>query len=499
MRIKPLLIGLVFCSNSVIGSISYIAVNGNDQNPGTRARPWATFAYSLQQVRPGDTLMVRGGLYNEGEIWIRKDLGMGGSDGNYVTVMAHPGENPQLTGPRRMIVETNYIRIQGLEFLNTYSLDLPWWGEPGTREHVEILNNRFTGAFGIPLEFCGNYGLIEGNRIENSNGESHAIYLHYGHHNILRNNRILGTYKYGIHVYDEHKPEDPEGFVRRYSNVIIERNYISSSKTRAGIILGTSADAPVPGVTMDSILIRQNVIINNGSVGIYVKAWAGRISHIDIYNNTLYNNRYGGIFLDNCQYVNIFNNIIVANEGKHISADAQTKNTTVNYNLFWPAPLRSDAESGVYILENPLFINAENTNFELQASSPAIDAGTDVGLEYNGSAPDLGAFEYGDPQTRNSKQKEIRRCMLYQNFPNPFNPVTRIEYAVTELSHVKIEIINILGQPVDTLVDQIQSPGYKSILWDTRKVLGQGVPAGIYICKLMAGNFEDYKKLILLY
>jgi len=376
----------------------YLATNGNNNNNGSINAPWATFVHSLRSIQPGDTIFVRGGTYTEGEIWIRKDLGMGGVDGQYVTIMAYPGEVAKLDGSRRMIVEANYIRIQGLTFINTYSLDFPWWGDPGTREYVEILNNHFTGHFGIPLEFCGNNGLIEGNIIENQNGESHAIYLHYGTNNIIRNNQILGTYKYGIHVYDEHKSEDPPGFVREYHNVIIEQNLITSSGTRAGIILGTSADSPSPGVIIDSVIIRNNVIVDNATLGIYLKAWAGEIKNIEIYNNTIYGNGGDGIYLSNVHNVLIKNNIIVSDQGFHIGKDTQAHSVSIDHNLFWPVPLRLDnVEATNSIVADPIFIDPSNRNFWLQEGSPAIDAGVDMGLPYQGNAPDLGAFEYGIP------------------------------------------------------------------------------------------------------
>jgi parallel beta-helix repeat protein len=531
--------------------------------------------------------MVRGGLYNEGEIWIRKDLGMGGQDGEFVTVMAYPGETPELTGERRMIVETNYIRIQGLTFLDTYSLDLPWWGDPDTREHVEILDNHFKGAFGIPLEFCGNFGRVEGNIIENADGESHAIYLHYGHDNIIRNNQIHGTYKYGIHVYDEHKAEDPPGFVRTYSKVLIEGNLIMSSQTRAGIILGTSADAPVPGVRMDGITLRRNVIINNASVGILVKAWAGEIKNVDIINNTLYNNEYGGIRLENCQNIRVHNNILVSTRGDHIGRDAMTQNLTVDHNLYWPAPIRLDnIDPGEHLIADPEFISAADTNFRLKDTSPAIDWGVDMGLPYSGSAPDLGAFEYGIPvsvkdvtlkaavdndsviltwmlnttkpvagidiekskngspfirieqipvsDTIHSRQFTYRdpledneersyririrfmdgsdiyseptsvtglqpqSCQLFPNFPNPFNPSTTIEYWLEKSSHVKLEILNVLGRSIRTLVDSRQSTGLNTVVWDATDRIGRDVPSGVYFYRLITGSFRATRKMILM-
>lgn len=371
----------------------YLATTGDDRQDGSSNAPWATFNHAIFILQPGDTLLVREGLYEEGEIWIRKERGMGGANGRFVTLMAYPGETVRLDGARRMIVDADYVRIQGLTFLHTYSLDFPWWGSPNARNHAEILDNRFIGSFSIPLEFCGNNSIIAGNIIENQNGESHAIYLHYGRNNIVRGNRILGTQKYGIHVYDEHKSEDPPGFVREYHNILIEDNYISDSKTRAGIILGTSADNRSFGVVMDSVTIRRNTIVANAAQGILVKCWAGRIEHVDICNNTLYKNGEG-IRLENAHSVNIFNNIIIPIRGFHIYNNEESTNVTALNNLYWQSPLRligvTDSKA---IVADPLFVRTKKNNFELQFDSPARKAGRAVAGARDGTAPDIGAHE----------------------------------------------------------------------------------------------------------
>jgi len=57
---------------------------------------------------------------------------------------------------------------------------------------------------------------------------------------------------------------------------------------------------------------------------------------------------------------------------------------------------------------------------------------------------------------------------LLQNFPNPFNPSTTINYSLQKPVHVKIIVYDILGNEVKTLVDKKQTAGYKSVIWDGR-------------------------------
>ena len=86
---------------------------------------------------------------------------------------------------------------------------------------------------------------------------------------------------------------------------------------------------------------------------------------------------------------------------------------------------------------------------------------------------------------------------LHQNYPNPFNPVTTIRYDVPEQSHVTMEIYNLLGQRVATLVNGIQEPGYHAILWNGTNMDGAAMSSGMYFYHIKAGDFRAVKKLIL--
>ncbi len=87
---------------------------------------------------------------------------------------------------------------------------------------------------------------------------------------------------------------------------------------------------------------------------------------------------------------------------------------------------------------------------------------------------------------------------LRQNYPNPFNPNTIINYALPKTSHVKVEIFNILGQRVRTLVNEEEGPGYKSIKWDGKDQHGNQLGSGVYFCRIEAGDFTSSRKMTLL-
>jgi subtilisin family serine protease len=82
---------------------------------------------------------------------------------------------------------------------------------------------------------------------------------------------------------------------------------------------------------------------------------------------------------------------------------------------------------------------------------------------------------------------------LSQNYPNPVNPATEIQYGIPEGTHVYIRVYNLLGQQVATLVDEMQPAGYHSAQFDARSL-----PSGIYFYRMQAGNYSAVKKLMLL-
>jgi len=88
--------------------------------------------------------------------------------------------------------------------------------------------------------------------------------------------------------------------------------------------------------------------------------------------------------------------------------------------------------------------------------------------------------------------------VLEQNFPNPFNPSTTIDYELPENGLVNIKIYDITGRQINTLVSSHQYSGYKSIQWNATNNHGERVSAGIYLYIIQAGEFVQTKKMVLL-
>lgn len=100
-----------------------------------------------------------------------------------------------------------------------------------------------------------------------------------------------------------------------------------------------------------------------------------------------------------------------------------------------------------------------------------------------------------------SNQKNVRlpdTYSLQQNFPNPFNPETIIQYELPENSPVMIIIYNILGQKVVTLYEGEKLAGKHTIKWDGKNSSGNPVPSGLYFYKIIADSFVSVKKMSLI-
>jgi hypothetical protein len=87
---------------------------------------------------------------------------------------------------------------------------------------------------------------------------------------------------------------------------------------------------------------------------------------------------------------------------------------------------------------------------------------------------------------------------LAQNYPNPFNPATTIRYGLPKEGHVTLKIYNLTGQEVRTLVDGVQPAGLKSLSWDGKGKFGQQVPSGVYLYRIVSGEFKETKRMTLM-
>ncbi|MEA3496264.1 MAG: T9SS type A sorting domain-containing protein [Bacteroidota bacterium] len=134
-------------------------------------------------------------------------------------------------------------------------------------------------------------------------------------------------------------------------------------------------------------------------------------------------------------------------------------------------------------------LSAGNTNYKY--SDEKVEAGKTYtyrlsNIELSGEKVILEEVTIAIPQNTFS----TIQFQLAKNYPNPFNPVTTIEYSISEAGPVKLQIYNMRGQLVETLVNENKNAGYYSINWDA-----SNVSSGIYIYRLIAGNNNQTRKM----
>ena len=85
------------------------------------------------------------------------------------------------------------------------------------------------------------------------------------------------------------------------------------------------------------------------------------------------------------------------------------------------------------------------------------------------------------------------KYVLNQNYPNPFNPVTKIKYGLPKSGKVKIEVYNIIGQKVETILDNFKNAGYHAIDFNAGNL-----PSGVYFYRIQTKGFNNVKKMVLI-
>lgn len=157
---------------------------------------------------------------------------------------------------------------------------------------------------------------------------------------------------------------------------------------------------------------------------------------------------------------------------------------------FWTG--NKEDEPGSWLIEatdDSARVSGEWLTFAFVGS--AADSGTTFKLDNITVEGFATSVESGETQIPES-------FALEQNFPNPFNPSTTIQYDLPHESKVVLKIYNALGQEVQELVNTIQPAGSRTVVWNGKDNLGQTADSGIYIYKLQVGDRTESRKMVLL-
>ncbi|MDO9577347.1 MAG: FlgD immunoglobulin-like domain containing protein [Candidatus Cloacimonadales bacterium] len=296
----------------------------------------------------------------------------------------------------------------------------------------------------------------------------------------------------------------------------------------ASSLLVTDDNDEMGNVFINNCLFYDNVV-NNGKSTIYAQVLDNDV--LTFTNNTLFNNDspYGIEFQGNIQC----HNNILRNNGNYEIALFDKSGQGIISEIDLSHNNIQGGQSAIYNQNNanivnwgegnidadPLFFLSGDDPYQLTEFSPCLDTGTQdtTGLflppwdllhnqrvwdgNGNGSAIiDMGAYEYGaEPYVEAPQNLVPSTPNQLTNYPNPFNPSTTIKFSVTQTSSfVTLEIYNIKGQKVKTLIDAYLPKGVFSTTWNGRDSSNKRVSSGEYIAKLQQDGKETAKKIMML-
>lgn len=519
----------LFCFSVSISAENYFvsSVLGSNSNNGlSDTKPKGTIQSAVNLTVPGDTVFVMNGTYNStfGPV-VNLLPANSGSAGKYITYKAYRGHKPKITASgnvwNAVSINASYVVFEGFELegnnsnityeaayqsYQNYLNNIRNWaiianyntngisiGGPGQESklphHVTIRNciiHDFPGGGLSSIQ--ADYTTFENNLIYNN-----AWYMMYGgsgisilcpydsdnsttYRNIIRNN-ICHTNKTTIPWASAQKLSDGNG-------IIIDVNVTGYSGGP------TTSQIGYKGRT----LVENNLSINNGGSGIH----SYKADHVDIVNNTAYHNGtvvgYPDIFTNNCNDVNITNNIMYSRDGGQCNSNPKNSTEVYDYNLYFNGSVGKLGAND--LVGDPQFISLSlirsEGNFRLSENSPAINSGTSGICAKNdlegrrrpvGGIVDRGAFEYDIALKPEAVYPMGNSLRVY---PNP--TAGKIFMSGESLKNIeKVEILSLSGKLEKTW----------NFYQQENSVINIGsLSSGMYVLKIFGSDCNEVVKII---
>jgi hypothetical protein len=124
--------------------------------------------------------------------------------------------------------------------------------------------------------------------------------------------------------------------------------------------------------------------------------------------------------------------------------------------------------------------------------------GNDNCIVYRGDMERTGSIGFTIVGNDDTDIIPVTATMLHNAYPNPFNPETTIAFDLKDVSNVRLDIFNIKGQKVNTLLDRTMPQGAHTVVWEGKDLRGNSVPSGIYFYRLSTGNYTETRKAVLM-
>ncbi len=286
-------------------------------------------------------------------------------------------------------------------------------------------------------------------------------------------------------ITDNRADENGGGIRCKYTSHVVMNNVIISNNESTYGYGGGIAVGDISEPYISYALISNNTAVYGG--GVYFEK-----GHCDLINSTIVNNTAsndgGGVYCYDPTN-KIENSILWNNYPNQLVYDADI--TYTDYQAGWPGTGNIDLD--------PLFVNASNGNFHLTSTSPCIDSGNpNSPFDPDSTIADMGCFYFDQLTGIDDNELPFVNCQL-TNYPNPFNPITTIEFSIQNDSKITLSIFNTKGQKIKNLSTDEFSKGTHSIDWNGNDESEKPVGSGIYYYKLnVNGKTEAINKCLLL-
>ncbi len=377
----------------------YVSPSGSDTNPGTVSQPLQTISKAMSVAAAGTTIYLRGGVYN-----ISSTLGaaVSGSAGNSINLWAYPGEKPVLdfsgesysASSRGIEIKRNYWYIKGLDIRNAGDNGIFISGSNNIVENCSVSYCKDTGiqiSSGGSNNYIHNCDAFDNNdpATQGQNADGIDVKLAAGPGNVLRGCRVFDNADDGYDCYGT------------ANKVVFDSCWAFHNGYNLWNIQGFTGNGNGFKLGGDDS-IGTHIVTNCVSFDNVVKGFDqnNNMGGITVYNCTSFRN---GTYNYSFPYapvsgVDTFKNDISFEAG---SADVRIVTGAVQDSNSWQGHTVTAADFlslDTSLARLPRLADGSLPStalFRLAPGSLLIDAGTDVGIAYEGNSPDLGAFESG--------------------------------------------------------------------------------------------------------
>ena len=524
MRFHLLLAACLLLTASASAKTYYVSSSGDDLYPGSLDQPFKSISKAVGLANPGDTIYVRGDTFS---IVARINISRSGASGNMCYLLAYPGERPLLdcsamplsSSNRGINLSGNYWYIKGIDIARAGDNGMDITGSYNVVEFCTFSGNKDTG---LQLDNgASNNRIINCDSFDNRNPPHGNDSVGDGNADGFSPKMGVGSgnYFYGCRSW-QNSDDGWDGYLRGADNVTttlencwcFKNGYLSDGNPSRGNGNGYKMGGSDLKDLAHNMILRNCLAFDNRVKGYDQNNNKGSMT---LLNCTAYRNgtNYSvSAALDSGQTLTVKNCAALGPYGSLGGFAVQATNS-------WTNPFSVDATdfisidtTGVRGPRKPDGSLPDLPFMRLASGSDLINAGTDVGIPYEGPAPDLGAFETEEPVAVRENPEGAEEFALSQNYPNPFNPETTIKYTIAGIegrgsgvgeagagdrgpgaSKTMLVVYDVLGRQVAMLVDDVKAPGSYEVRFD-----GSGLASGVYVYRLTAGSFVQSRTMLLL-